>query len=63
LFSLTGAIRTREATIVFEAKSAEEAFAEIDRLAEQMKRTGAPSDAVELLVVDERQRIVRRRRH
>jgi hypothetical protein len=32
-------------------------------LAEQMKRTGARSDAVELLVVDERQRIVRRRRH
>lgn len=37
-----------------------EAFAEIDRLSAQMVRTGAPSDAVELLVVDATGRAVSR---
>jgi hypothetical protein len=45
-------------TIVYEADSAESAFAQIDRLAEQMKRTGASPESVELLVVDEERRIV-----
>ncbi len=37
-----------------------EAFAELDRLSAQMVRTGAPSDAVELIVVDQDDRIVKR---
>ena len=32
-------------------RTAGEAFAEIDHIAEQMHRTGAPTDAVELVVV------------
>jgi hypothetical protein len=32
----------------------------IDRLAAQMMRTGAPSDAVELIVVDDADRIIQR---
>lgn len=56
-----GRDKGRESTIVYEAASVAEAFAEMERLAEQMKRTGAPSNAVELLVVDEERRIVRRR--
>ena len=55
-----GRDEARDATIVYEARTAEEAFAEIDRLASQMVRTGAPSDAVELLVVDQDSRIIRR---
>lgn len=47
-----GKDKAREATIVSEHASAAEAFAEIDRLSAQMVRTGAPSDAVELFVVD-----------
>ena len=41
-----------QSTMVSEHASAAEAFAEIDRLAAQMVRTGAPSDAVTLMVVD-----------
>ena len=40
--------------------TAAEAFAEIDRLSAQMVRTGAPSDAIELIVVDVAGRIVKR---
>lgn len=56
-----GRDKGREATIVYTADTAVEAFAEIDRLAEQMKRSGANPDSVELLVVDEERRVVRRR--
>ena len=55
-----GRDKAREATIVYEATSAAEAFAEIDRLAEQMNRTGARADSIELLVVDENRRIIPR---
>lgn len=58
-----GRDKAREATIIYEAPTAEEAFAEIDRLAAQMARTGAPSDAVGLLVVDAERRIIRRETH
>jgi hypothetical protein len=58
-----GRDKGREATVVYEAWSPEEAFAEIDRLAEEMKRTGAPSDAIELLVADQHGRIIRRGGH
>jgi hypothetical protein len=49
-----------EATVIAEVSSAAEGFAEIDRLVEQMRRTGAPSDYIELIVVDEQQSIVKR---
>jgi hypothetical protein len=39
---------------VSEQASALEAFEAIDRLSARMVRTGAPSDAIELIVVDER---------
>jgi hypothetical protein len=52
----------RESTLVSVHPTADAAFNEIERLSAQMTRTGAPSDAVELLVVDfEQQRVVRRR--
>jgi hypothetical protein len=47
-----GLDKTREATLLSEHETVDEAFGEIDRLAAQMMRTGARSDAVELLVVD-----------
>jgi hypothetical protein len=47
-----GPNRAIEATIISEHVTAEDAFAAIDALSEQMVRTGAPSDAIELLVVD-----------
>lgn len=50
----------RQATLLSEHDTAREAFQEIDRLAAQMARTGAPSDAVELIVVDRDDRVVRR---
>jgi hypothetical protein len=47
-----GRDKARESTVISEHQSAADAFAEIDRLSAQMVRTGAPSDAVELVVVD-----------
>jgi hypothetical protein len=44
--------KAREATLISEHATAAEAFVEIDRLSGQMVRTGAPSDAIELIVVD-----------
>jgi hypothetical protein len=43
-----------------QSPTAADAFAEIDRLAAHMVRTGAPTDAVELIVVDQDDRIVQR---
>ena len=55
-----GPDKARQATPVSEHQTAAEAFGEIDRLSAQMVRTAAPSDAVELLVVDAEDRLVRR---
>ena len=55
-----GPDKAREATIISEHQTAADAFAEIDRLSAQMVRTGAPSNAVELLVVDPAGRIIQR---
>jgi hypothetical protein len=55
-----GTDKARQATLVSEHATAREAFEEIDRLAERLVKTGAPSDAVELLVVDNHGGIVRR---
>jgi hypothetical protein len=41
-----------ESTVVSVHATADAAFSEIDRLAAQMTRPGAPSDAVELLAID-----------
>ena len=55
-----GPEKARQASLISEHPTAVEAFREIDRLAAQMVRTGAPSDAVELVVVDANDRLVRR---
>ena len=56
-----GRDKAREATIISERTIPADAFAEIDRIFAQMVRTGAPSDAVELIVVVEADRIIQRR--
>ena len=56
-----GPDRGREATLISSHLTADGAFAAIDTLADQMAKTGAPSDAVELIVVDDRGTIIPRR--
>jgi hypothetical protein len=55
-----GPDKARQSTVVTERDTIEAAFAEIDRIATQMVTTGSPSDAIELIMVDETGRIVRR---
>jgi hypothetical protein len=55
-----GPRRTEQATGVSSHATATEAFAAIDAATAQMVRTGAPSDAVELIVVDAQGRLVTR---
>ena len=55
-----GPDKGRQAKIISEHASAAEAFAGIDRLSAQMVRTGAPSDAIELIVIDPYGQIVPR---
>jgi hypothetical protein len=55
-----GRNRAREATLISEHATAADAFAEIDRLSARMVRGGAPSSAIELIVVDPEGRIVQR---
>ena len=47
-----GPDKARQSMFLSEHPTIEEAFAEIDRLAERMASTGAPSNATELLVID-----------
>ena len=56
-----GSDKVRQSTLLSEHQSAVSAFAEIDRLVAQMVRTGAPSDALELAVIDVTRNIVVRR--
>ena len=49
-----------QSTLISEHATAMDAFAEIDRLAAQMVRTGVRPDVVELLVLDADGEIVRR---
>ncbi len=56
-----GKNRAVEATGISEHPSIPEAFAAIDALAERMARTGAPSDAIALVVVDANEQIIERR--
>ena len=55
-----GRDKAREAALISEHATAAEAFAEIDPLSEQMARTGAPSDTVELVVIDADGQVVSR---
>lgn len=55
-----GTDRGRQSTLISEHATAAEAFDAIDRLSAEMVRTGAPSDAVELVVVDASGLLVRR---
>lgn len=56
-----GLNRSVEATVQSEHATAEEAFAAIDAIAERMVATGVRSDFIELIVVDNQDRIVQRR--
>jgi hypothetical protein len=47
-----GRNKAQQSTVISEHATAPAAFAEIDRLSSEMVRTGAPSDAVELIVID-----------
>ena len=47
-----GGNKVQQSTMLSEHQTAAAAFAEIDRLTERMLRTGAPVDAIELVVVD-----------
>ena len=49
-----------QSTVISERATAEDAFREIDRLSAEMVRAGAPSDAIELVVIDPNLRIVKR---
>jgi hypothetical protein len=55
-----GPDKANQATVVTERDTIDAAFAEIDRMTAQMIKVGSPSDAVELIVVDDAGRIVRR---
>ncbi len=46
-----GPHKGRQAELISEHQTAAEAFDAIDQLSAQMVRTGAPSDAIELVVV------------
>jgi hypothetical protein len=48
-----GPDKGRQATLLSEHASTGAAFAAIDAMRAQMARTGAPTDASELIVVDE----------
>lgn len=47
-----GRDKIQQSTMLSEHQTAAAAFAEIDRLTAQMARTGAPADAIELVVID-----------
>jgi hypothetical protein len=55
-----GRDRTRQAMLISEHPTVEDAFAEIDRVAERMADRGVPTGAVELIVVDATGQLVTR---
>jgi hypothetical protein len=55
-----GRDKGKQSTLIASCPTAQSAFDAIDRMAEQMVKTGAPSDAVELVVLDAEDRVVRR---
>lgn len=55
-----GSDKGRQSTLQSEHATIAEAFAALDAMAAQMRRTGAPSDAITLVVVDDDGRQVAR---
>jgi len=55
-----GPDRYRLATVISEHETAEQAFAELERLAERLDASHVPPDALEFVVVDQRRRPVHR---
>ena len=56
-----GRDKVQQSMVLSEHPTAAAAFAEIDRLSSEMVRTGAPADAIELVVIDvERATLIRR---
>ena len=53
-----GPDKVQQSTMLSEHQTAAAAFAEIERLKAQMARTGAPTDAIELVVVDVERHII-----
>ena len=53
-----GPDKANQSTLISEHATAADAFTEIDRLAREMVRTGAPSDVVELVAIDQTGEIV-----
>ena len=47
-----GPEKARQATLISEHQTAAAAFSEIDRLSADMVRSGAPSNAVKLIIID-----------
>ena len=58
--AVVGPGKGRQATLISEHATVAEAFREFDLLASEMVRTGPPSDALALIVVDADGRLVRR---
>jgi hypothetical protein len=55
-----GANKARDATTISEHETADEAFGELDRWAEELVRQGFPADLIEMVVVDSVGRLVPR---
>jgi hypothetical protein len=56
-----GPDKIQQSAMLSEHPTAVAAFAEIDRFSSEMVRTGAPADAIELVVIDvERATLIRR---
>jgi hypothetical protein len=55
-----GPDKARQSTVISDHATAADAFAEIDRLVSEMIRTGAPSDAIEFVVLDANNAVVLR---
>jgi hypothetical protein len=55
-----GPDKARQSTVVSEHRTVAAAFAEIDRVAEEIVKMALPTDAIELVVLDRRGEIVER---
>ena len=55
-----GPDKVRQTTVISEHRTVAGAFDEIDGFADRMMRNGVPSNAVELLVLDSKNRLVPR---
>jgi hypothetical protein len=55
-----GSDNGRQGSIQSEHNTVDEAFAALDRVAAEIAQTAAPSDAIELIVVDEQDNVIQR---